>query len=241
MYRLVSSVVAVVCLVAATVALANERYSLRLCDNPNYYCARVNSGETWYSLFPDDQQRDLVMRINRMNTEVHGGMIIAVPKNLDSISLVDVSPFNLEIAPPGRDTVVVDPNRNAWAAYSSDGKLVRWGPASLGQDYCPDIRRGCHTVTGSFSIYSKGGEDCKSRKFPIPRGGAPMPYCMFFKGGYAMHGSAVPGYNASHGCIRLFDEDAEWMSREFASVGTSVIVLPYKKQQQNYDDPGDAD
>jgi len=33
---------------------------------------------------------------------------------------------------------------------------------------------------------------------------------MFFHGGFALHGSpSVPGYNASHGCVRLFDDDAE--------------------------------
>lgn len=55
-----------------------------------------------------------------------------------------------------------------------------------------------------------------------------MPYCMFFKGGYAIHASDVPGYNASHGCVRVFYEDAEWLNREFADIGTSVIVRPYE-------------
>ena len=67
------------------------------------------------------------------------------------------------------------------------------------------------------AIYNKGGAGCASSKFPVGRGGAPMPYCMFFHGGYALHGSyEVPGYHASHGCIRLFVDDAAWLNEEFS-------------------------
>jgi lipoprotein-anchoring transpeptidase ErfK/SrfK len=113
----------------------------------------------------------------------------------------------------------------AWGAYEANGSLVRWGPASSARGYCPDIGRGCHTVTGRFAIYQKEGRGCYSTKFPVGRGGAPMPYCMFFHGGFALHGSyEVPGYNASHGCIRLFVDDAEWLNEEFTDIGTPVIV-----------------
>ncbi len=42
-------------------------------------------------------------------------------------------------------------------------------------------------------------------------GGSPMPYSIFFHGGYAIHGSydiRNLGYPASHGCIRLHPEHA---------------------------------
>jgi lipoprotein-anchoring transpeptidase ErfK/SrfK len=51
---------------------------------------------------------------------------------------------------------------------------------------------------------------------------------MFFHGGYALHGSNdVPGYNASHGCVRLVTEDAKWLNTQFVNVGTRVIIKPY--------------
>lgn len=141
----------------------------------------------------------------------------------------DGSPFNAQIQPPGTRIIVVDPVEHAWAAYEADGSLVRWGQASLGKNYCPDIGRGCKTVTGTFSVYSKGGPGCKSTKFPVGRGGAPMPYCMFFHGGFAIHGSNdVPDANASHGCVRVTPEAAEWLNLQFAYIGTPVIVLPYR-------------
>ncbi len=53
-----------------------------------------------------------------------------------------------------------------------------------------------------------------------------MPYCMHFSGGYALHGSpTVPGYNASHGCVRLFTEDAKWLNQHFVDIGSTVIRI----------------
>jgi hypothetical protein len=128
----------------------------------------------------------------------------------------------------GRGTVVVDLNRLQWAAYNPSGELVRTGRASGGRSYCPDIHRGCRSPVGRFTVYSKGGSDCISRKFPVGRGGAKMPYCMFFHGGYALHGSyEVPDYNASHGCVRTPPESAAWLSHNFVRVGTVVVVKPY--------------
>jgi L,D-transpeptidase ErfK/SrfK len=113
-------------------------------------------------------------------------------------------------------------------AYDEYGNLIKWGPASPGRSWCSDIHSGCRTKIGQFSIYEKRGEGCISSKFPVPDGGAPMPYCMFFKGGYAIHAAELPGYQASHGCVRTFYEDALWLNHEFAEVGTTVIVRPYE-------------
>lgn len=130
--------------------------------------------------------------------------------------------------PTGSRIVIVDPNEHAWGAYNAEGMLVAQGPASTGKAYCPDIGGPCKTPAGTFAVYRKGGADCKSTIFPIPEGGAPMPYCMFFNRGYALHGSNdVPNYNASHGCVRMHPSDAEWLSNNFVKVGTQVQILPY--------------
>lgn len=139
------------------------------------------------------------------------------------------TPFNGYIAATGGKTIIVDPNTHMWAAYAGDGSLVRWGRASLGKNYCPDLGRGCRTVTGTFRINDKGGPGCISHRFPLEtHGGAHTPYCMHFYKGYALHGSYdVPNHNASHGCIRVPVEDAQWLNQEFAEVGTKVVVKPY--------------
>lgn len=127
-------------------------------------------------------------------------------------------------------TVVVDPRVHTWGAYGSDGELIRAGVASAGADYCHDLGRACHTRVGTFRIFSLGTPECKSHKFPIPRGGAPMPYCMYFNNGQALHGvsaNEVGDGNYSHGCVRMQVGDAEWLRYNFANVGTKVIIRPY--------------
>lgn len=128
----------------------------------------------------------------------------------------------------GSRTFVFSPKKLMWAAYSSDGKLIKTGRASGGKGYCSDVRRSCRTPRGTFRVYSKGSPSCRSSKYPLGRGGAPMPYCMFFHRGYAIHGSPnVPNYNASHGCIRVRPAAAKWLSNNFMRHGTKVIVTPY--------------
>lgn len=142
------------------------------------------------------------------------------------------------ISPPGEKVVIVDPSIHEWGAYDPDGTLINSGIATAGNSWCKDIRRSCRTKVGSFRVYSLGSRSCKSSKFPIPRGGAPMPYCMFFNGGQALHGSPaghVVRANVSHGCVRLQVKDAEWLRFNFVEGpsaqngfrGTRVVIRPY--------------
>lgn len=127
-------------------------------------------------------------------------------------------------------TIVVDPRVHTWGAYNSDGQLVKAGLASAGRDWCPDTGKPCRTHSGTYRIQSLGGPECVSHIFPIGVGGSPMPYCMFFSGGQALHGvppNEIGEGNYSHGCVRLQVSDAEWIRYDFAGVGTKVIVRPY--------------
>jgi lipoprotein-anchoring transpeptidase ErfK/SrfK len=62
---------------------------------------------------------------------------------------------------------------------------------------------------------------------PRPRGtvfqGASMPYFLRIQGGIGMHAGYLPGYPASHGCIRL-PRDMAVKFFEDASVGTPVEI-----------------
>ena len=208
-----------------------------LCQSSEYSCIRIKRGESWQSLFPDEREREIVMRINRTNGRLHPGMVIQIPQDLDSSDVMDYAPFPRQIDPPNEKLIIIDPNKHAWGAYDPEGALVRWGPATGGAGWCRDIGRSCRTKSGAFRIYSLGSSNCVSSKFPVPDGGAPMPYCMFFNGGQALHGSpgGVVRDNASHGCVRLYVSDAEWLRYDFVEGpnayngyrGTKVIVRPY--------------
>ncbi len=205
-----------------------SRYTENLCSKTEYECIEIEEGQSWSSLWPNPEDVQKIKRLNRTGNRLRKGMKIAVPKNLNSVSKLDLAPLSQKIDSSGSKKIIVDLKQLAWGAYDSNGELLNWGPVSAGKGWCPDIQMKCRTPTGEFTIERKGGASCKSGKFPIPDGGAPTPYCMFFKGGYALHGSYdVPGYHASHGCVRLLVEDAKWLNQQFVEIGTKVTILPY--------------
>ncbi len=125
------------------------------------------------------------------------------------------------------NTFVYNPRTLRWKAIRN-GKVIRSGRGSGGAKYCRDVKRACRTPTGTYRIISKRGAKCRSSRYPLGRGGAPMPYCMFFSKYYAIHGSPdVPGYNASHGCIRVKPSAARWLYHNFLKIGSKVIVKSY--------------
>ena len=144
------------------------------------------------------------------------------------LSLVLSAGLLLYSIPVKANTFIFNPNTLTWKAVDANGTVIRTGKGSGGKHYCPDTKRRCKTPSGVFSVVSKGGAGCKSSRYPIGRGGSPMPYCMFFSKYYAIHGSYdVPNHNASHGCIRVKPKDAMWLSHHFVRIGTKVIVKPY--------------
>lgn len=206
-----------------------SRYGERLCAaSPDYYCLKVKRGDSWQKLFPSAEDKDIVKRVNRTNLDLSPGEIIAVPENLSQLTIYDVSPFPRYIDPPGGKVIFVSQKELAWGAYDASGELKWWGPISSGRDYCNDVSRACTTPAGSFRMIRKQGPDCISTVFPIrpngDNGGAEMPYCMHYYRGYALHGSFnVPGQRASHGCVRLFIEDARWLNEEFIDLPGSGV------------------
>lgn len=210
-------------------------YGTGLCAYPQYQCLKIESNQSWEKLFPDEQQRDIVQRLNRNYNNLWPGKIIAVPRNMQNKTLLDFSPFPLQINPDGEQQVVVDQDKLVWGAYDTNGRLIKWGPISSGRDKCSDSNKSCRTMTGIFHFFSKENEKCRSNVFPIGKGGAKMPYCMYFHKGFALHGSSdMPGFRASHGCIRMFTSDALWLNHEFVVsanpkinfLGTKITVRP---------------
>jgi lipoprotein-anchoring transpeptidase ErfK/SrfK len=124
---------------------------------------------------------------------------------------------------------IFSPKHHMWALYNTKGKRVGIGKAIGGKDYCQDTNDNCRTVTGKFKVFRKENKDCTSNTFPIHKGGgAPMPYCMFFHEGYAIHGANhLPEENTSHGCIRVTQEAARWINHYYLHEGSYVLVLPY--------------
>ena len=214
---------------------AHHRFGETLCQLPDYDCIKVKANENWQSLFPNDETRGIIRRINRMNIRLKAGMVIAVPKNIERLTIYDVSPFPRYVESVGEKVILISQKKLAWAAYDENGELLWWGPVSSGSRECRGVVGGCSTPTGFYRVVRKQDSDCISTAFPRrvdgDSGGALMPYCMHFFRGYALHGSEeLPGFSASHGCIRMFTEDARWLNEEFIDLpggngkGTRIII-----------------
>ena len=125
------------------------------------------------------------------------------------------------------------------AYFYKSGLLVGVSQLSTG-------REGLNTPIGRFAISQKDINHVSSKygdyvddygnvimpnvelgKDPKPPGtkfkGAPMPFFMRIVGGVGMHAGYLPGYPASHGCIRM----PEFMAENFfksVSTGTPVTI-----------------
>ena len=111
----------------------------------------------------------------------------------------------------GPFTIVVATARQQVTLYGQDGAIAR-AAVSTGVPDHP-------TPLGVFSVISKD----KWHKSNI-YSGAPMPYMQRITwSGIALHAGALPGYPASHGCIRL-PEDFAVKLWGTTKVGARVIV-----------------
>lgn len=86
-------------------------------------------------------------------------------------------------------------------------------------------RKGYNTPSGEYKPY-RMAKMHYSKKYD----NAPMPYSIFFHGGYAIHATdAIDnlGAPASHGCVRLHPQNARWLYRlvqEFGAENTYIYI-----------------
>jgi hypothetical protein len=117
-----------------------------------------------------------------------------------------------EIAPEGPVLVVVNIATQRLVAYRN-GVPIAVSTISTG-------RRGHRTPLGVFTILQKA----KHHRSSI-YSNAPMPYMQRLTwSGIALHGGALPGYPASHGCIRLPHSFAPLLFGETA-LGMTVVIV----------------
>jgi lipoprotein-anchoring transpeptidase ErfK/SrfK len=111
------------------------------------------------------------------------------------------------------DSMSMIVNLRAQRAYVyRDGVRIRSSQISSGKP-------GYRTPTGTFTVLEKERVH-HSNKYD----NAPMPYMQRLTwGGVALHGGHVPGFPASHGCIRLPMSFARWLYSE-PTMGMRVTI-----------------
>ena len=114
--------------------------------------------------------------------------------------------------------IEVDNSEQIMRVYIEDRLYYVW-PVSTG-------RRGYRTPSGSYRPYALKRDHHSSRY------DAPMPYSIFYRGGYAIHGTYSInrlGSPASHGCIRLHMANARELFgivRDFGADQTRIVIYP---------------
>lgn len=115
------------------------------------------------------------------------------------------------IAPQGRVVILVNLRIQRIFVYRNGLPI---GVATISSG-----RPGYRTPTGAFTILQKAVRH-RSRRYA----NAPMPFMQRLTwGGVALHGGDIPGYPASHGCIRLPMPFARWLY-SITRLGETVIV-----------------
>jgi lipoprotein-anchoring transpeptidase ErfK/SrfK len=165
---------------------------------------------------------------------VYGNQPVASSAPTDTVSYWDGDGV------PGKPSIKIILSEQR-AYFYKGGQLVGISQLSTG-------REGKDTPMGKFKILDKDIDHASSLygdyvdandnvvvpniergKDPMPPGthykGAPMPYYMKIAPAFGLHAGYLPGYPASHGCIRM----PEFMAEDFYKTvepGTPVEIVP---------------
>ena len=144
---------------------------------------------------------NLVLAFNRLDVaHIQKGVVITMPKNLEDWNALSPFPRTLPVGDDIAKLILVSQRIQAFAAYEN-GALVRWGAVSTGKST---------TQTPSRLYYT----NWKGKHVISNLEGAyvlPWAFNLESKEGISMHQFDLPGYPASHACVRLLEQDAMWL------------------------------
>lgn len=178
----------------------------------------IKKSDSLFKLFKS--RWETVARFNRID-EKHliAGMKIKIPDNLEAAKNYSPMPDFLEKAKVREKYILADLEEQFLGAYE-DGRLTFSAPISSADQNCLDengLKKICYTPEGLFKAMAFHRDHSSSiYKDAVSDENISMPYAVLFylepteKGqtAYWLHGGDLPGYPASHGCIRLTPKDA---------------------------------
>jgi lipoprotein-anchoring transpeptidase ErfK/SrfK len=169
----------------------------------------------------------MVLKLNRVDAaHLRPGDTLLIPEPVTD--MIDLSPFPREVE-AARDIpriFFVSRRVQAFGAYEF-GRLVRWGPTSTGKKSTPTPAGLYYTNWRSKATRSTVNSAWLLRWY----------FNLDNATGVSIHEYELPGYPASHSCVRLLADDAAWFygwasewklsadHRQVVSYGTPVIVF----------------
>ena len=170
----------------------------------------------------------LALKVNRRDSlHVRNGDSLMVPDS--AATLLDLAPFPRQIpSTTGLAKLILVSRRvQAFAAYEHGG-LRRWGPTSTGRESLQTPEGLYHTNWKDAERTSTFNEEWLLKWY--------LNLDNFL--GISFHLFELPGYPASHSCVRLLEDDAVWLydwadqwtldtadRRKVVKPGTPVVVF----------------
>lgn len=149
-----------------------------------------------------EEERYIILALNRLdNKNRWRADTLVIPEKIEN-DFLKYSPFpkRLDELKPVNKMVFFSYAIHAFAVYEN-GNLKKWGPSSLGKKATP-------TKTGlMFSNWKKEVAISTSNSEWILRWNFNIHNTL----GIGWHQYDLPGFHASHSCLRMLEEDAKWM------------------------------
>lgn len=192
-------------------------------STPLFRFEKVKKSDTLWKMFGTHWK--MAVKINRISPErIKAGMKLKVPYDWNIAE--QNAPVPRELPGMKGKLIFIDLHEQVFGAYEN-GILILWGPISSSAErvecgWAHEKKLKCITPTGNFSVLGKD-RDRISNKYPPPHGGASMKYAVRFHEDYWIHAGALPGHPDSHGCVRVLNEDAQWLF-QWTNRKTVIII-----------------
>lgn len=150
----------------------------------------------------NNQEKRIIYALNRIEAvRVSAGSILLIPDSLSTdLSFYAPFPRQLDILDSIPKSVLIAQRIQAFALYEN-GRLIKWGPVSSGKQSTP-TPNGLHY--GNYKA---------QRKVSTVNSSWILPYYFNFMNfeGVGVHQYLLPGFPASHACVRLDMDDAKFI------------------------------
>jgi hypothetical protein len=179
---------------------------------------------------------DIILALNRIDRKnLRRGDSLIIPDTIVT-DLRYYSPFPLKVEDAFQipKLIFVSQKIQAFAAYQL-GNLILWGPTSTGKRETPTPNGLFHTNWKAEETTSTFDDEWTLKwNFNLDN----------FEG-IALHQYEMPGYPASHSCVRLYEKDAKWIynwadqwivtadEESILAYGTPVIIF----DEYDFDSP----
>jgi lipoprotein-anchoring transpeptidase ErfK/SrfK len=171
----------------------------------SYHAEIINHQDSALSVFQkkySEEEIHNILAINRLDVKNRWRAdTLVVPDKMEKdFNAYSPFPRNISLAKDIHKLALFSYPIHAYALYEN-GNLIKWGPTSMGKKSSP-------TKTGlGFTNWKK--------KIAISTSNSEWKlrwnFNVFNFHGIGWHQYDLPGYHASHSCMRLLEEDALWM------------------------------